>query len=120
MIRNPGGRPARRYRTLGTGSVAISVMVAAELRFGAAKRGDPRLLRRVDEFVGGIDVRPFEVPADAVYGDLRARLESHGITIGALDMLIAAHAMALDCTLVTDNVREFSRIDGLAVENWLR
>jgi tRNA(fMet)-specific endonuclease VapC len=65
-------------------------------------------------------VLPFEQPADVVYGALRARLEEIGQPIWANDLFVAAHALALHCTLVTDNEREFTRITALAVENWLR
>jgi tRNA(fMet)-specific endonuclease VapC len=70
--------------------------------------------------LGALDVLPFEVPADNEYGKLRARLEQAGQPIGGNDLLIAAQALALGCTVVTDNEREFTRIDGLTVENWLR
>ena len=63
---------------------------------------------------------PFETPADAAYAELRTTLEQNGTPIGANDMLIAAHALALGLTLVTDNEREFSRVHGLSTENWLR
>ena len=66
------------------------------------------------------EILPFETPAEATYGDLRARLEAAGKPIGGNDMLIAAHAVSLGHTIVTDNEREFSRVDGLPVENWLR
>jgi tRNA(fMet)-specific endonuclease VapC len=120
MIRHPAGRPARRYRSLGYGRASISVVVAAELRFGAAKRGDPHLSDRISQFIEAVDVIPFGPPADEAYGILRAALEASGQVIGGVDLFIAAHALALERILVTDNVREFSRIDGLAVENWLR
>jgi tRNA(fMet)-specific endonuclease VapC len=119
MIRHPAGRPARRYRAVGYGSVSISAIVAAELRFGAAKRADADLSGRVSEFIEAVDVIPFGPPADEAYGILRASLETSGRVIGGVDLFIAAHALALHRILVTDNVREFSRIDGLAVENWL-
>ena len=86
-------------------------------------------LRRVSEFdllaqlltvLDAFEILPFETPAEVTYGDLRARLEAAGKPIGGNDMLIAAHAVSLGHTIVTDNEREFSRIDGLPVENWLR
>ena len=67
-----------------------------------------------------LDVLPFETPADEFYGLIRARLERAGQTIGANDLLIAAHAVAVGCALVTDNEAEFDRVDGLRRENWLR
>jgi tRNA(fMet)-specific endonuclease VapC len=120
MIRNPQGRPARRHRTLGKRSASVSVIVAAELRFGALKKGAVDLARRVDAFLETVDVLPFEPPADAFYASVRAALEVSGRSISANDLFIAAHALALDRVLVTDNERDFVRIDRLVVENWLR
>ena len=67
-----------------------------------------------------MEVLPFESPSDAIYAELRTRLESRGRPIGGNDLLIAAHALANDCTIVTANEKEFSRAKGLKVENWLR
>jgi tRNA(fMet)-specific endonuclease VapC len=67
-----------------------------------------------------IEILPLTPPADRLYGDIRASLERVGTPIGGNDLLIAAHALASDCILVTDNEREFSRVEGLVVENWLR
>lgn len=96
-----------------------SILVEAELRYGAEKRGSPRLLNQINMVLAEFDVATFEKPADSIYGRLRADLERRGQRIGDVDMLIAAHALALDCTLVTANTREFERVDGLRVENWL-
>ena len=70
--------------------------------------------------LGALQVLPFETPADAAYGRLRAQLERARTPIGSNDMLIAAHALSAACSLVTDNTGEFSRVDGLTVLNWLR
>jgi tRNA(fMet)-specific endonuclease VapC len=120
MIRHPQGRPARRHRVLGRASASVSIIVAAELRFGARKRADLDLTRRIEEFLGTVEVIPFGPPADALYADIRSDLESRGLGISANDLFIAAHTLALDRILVTDNERDFSRIDGLVIENWLR
>jgi tRNA(fMet)-specific endonuclease VapC len=120
LLRNPRGRVASRIAAVGEGQVCTSVIVAAELRYGACKRSSTRLSEQLADYLGALDVLPFEGPADVLYGELRTRLEQSGKPIGANDMLIAAHALALGFTLVTDNEREFSRIEGLAVENWLR
>jgi tRNA(fMet)-specific endonuclease VapC len=93
--------------------------VAAELRYGCAKAGSPRLQKAVEDLLGEIEVLPFEAPADAEYGRLRAELEAAGKTIGGNDLLIAAHAYALGATVVTANVQEFKRVRRLKVENWL-
>ncbi|MDU7520889.1 MAG: type II toxin-antitoxin system VapC family toxin [Roseomonas mucosa] len=118
MIRNPTGTAARKVRAVGAG-VCVSIIVAAELRYGCAKKGSSRLLERVEAFLGAVPVMPLEVPADAKYGGLRAELEAAGQPIGGNDLLIAAHAYALEATLVTANVGEFQRVRGLRVENWL-
>jgi tRNA(fMet)-specific endonuclease VapC len=118
MIRNPAGRAAQRARAAGD-SVHVSVIVAAELRYGCAKKGSPQLLRRVEAFLSEVPVLPFEVPADSEYGVIRAELEAAGCPFGLNDLLIAAHARAVGATLVTANVGEFRRIRGLNVENWI-
>lgn len=120
LIRHPQGRVAEQIRLVGEGEVCTSVIVAAELRFGAAKRGSARLAAQFEAVLSVLDVVPFEQPADEAYGTIRAQLEQAGTPIGGNDLLIAAHAKALDCTVVTDNEREFGRIEGLACENWLR
>jgi tRNA(fMet)-specific endonuclease VapC len=118
MIRNPAGRAAQRARAVAD-SVCVSVIVAAELRYGCARKGSPQLLRRVEAFLSEVPVLPFDVPADNEYGGIRAELEAAGRPIGSNDLLIAAHACALAATVVTANVGEFRRIRRLNVENWL-
>jgi tRNA(fMet)-specific endonuclease VapC len=111
---------ARRIAEVGEADVCTSVLVAAEVRFGAAKRRSPELSARCEAALRVLEVVPFAPPADAVYAKERARLEATGRLIGALDLLIAAHALALGCTIVTDNEREFARVEDLAHVNWLR
>lgn len=120
LVRNPQGQVAARIAQVGEGAVCTSIIVAAELRFGAAKKGSPRLTAQLELVLAALEVLPFEAPADAAYGDLRARLEAAGTPIGGNDMLIAAHAISSGCSVVTDNEREFGRVDGLTVVNWLR
>lgn len=119
LIRNPFGPVAQRIEAVGAKAVCTSIIVAAELRYGSAKKGSPRLQARVEDILATIPVLPLEVPADADYGRQRAQLEASGQSIGGNDLLIAAHALALGLTLVTHNTREFSRIVGLQVEDWL-
>lgn len=92
-------------------------MVAAELAFGVAKSGSARNRDALDMFLSPLEVMPFGAEAMWVYGDLRAALERSGQPIGAMDTLIAAHALQLDAVLVSNNTREFSRIAGLRLEN---
>ena len=119
LIRNPFGPVAQRIEVVGAKAVCTSIIVAAELRYGCAKKGSPRLQARVEDILATIPVLPLDVPADADYGRQRAQLEASGQSIGGNDLLIAAHALALGLTLVTHNTREFSRIVGLQVEDWL-
>jgi tRNA(fMet)-specific endonuclease VapC len=120
LVRNPQGRIAARIAEVGEDTVCTSVIVAAELRFGAAKKGSARLSAQLERVLAAVQILPFEEPADRAYATLRAQLEAAGSPIGGNDMLIAAHAISLGCIVVTDNEREFVRVDGLTVENWLR
>lgn len=120
LVRNPQGKVAQRIREIGEARVCTSVIVAAELRYGATKKGSPRLSAQLDAVLGALEVLPFETPADTAYGLLRTRLERAGKPIGANDLLIAAQAIALGYTIVTDNENEFARIENLSRVNWLR
>ena len=103
----------------GEENVATSVIVAAELRYGAAKKQSARLMERVEAILDTLEIIPFTPPMDRTYGEIRASLERKGPLIGANDLLIAAQAIHLGAELVTDNAREFLRVDGLRVVNWL-
>jgi tRNA(fMet)-specific endonuclease VapC len=120
LVRHPHGRIFDQIKDVGEQNICTSIVVAAELRYGAAKKDSSRLTMQLEAILHAIDVLAFEQPADAVYGELRTRLERAGESIGANDLLIAAHALTLDHTMVTDNEREFSRVKDLRVENWLR
>jgi tRNA(fMet)-specific endonuclease VapC len=119
VIRNPDGHVARHIERVGPKAIFTSIIVASELRYGCAKKGSARLLDRVNGVLETIPVLSLDIPTDAEYGDIRAKLEVAGQPIGMNDLLIAAHAQALGLTLVTDNTNEFSRIRGLKLENWL-
>ena len=119
LVRNPAGRIAQRIETVSEEAVCTSLIVSAELRFGAFKKGSKRLLSQLEAVLSALDILPLEMPVDERYAGLRLALERAGTPIGGNDMLIAAHALALDLTVVTANEREFSRVPGLAVENWL-
>jgi len=121
LLRHPHGRARDRLgRVGGRAVVCTSIVVAAELRYGAEKKASARLSEAIEELLQRLPVLPLDEPADRRYARLRLLLERGGMVIGANDLLIAAHALALGCTLVTDNVAEFGRVPDLAVENWLR
>jgi tRNA(fMet)-specific endonuclease VapC len=119
VIRSPDGAAARRIVQVGPKGIFTSIIVAAELRYGCAKKGSPTLLAKVEAILETMPVLPLDIPVDLEYGGIRAALEATGQPIGMNDLLIAAQACALGLTLVTGNTREFSRIRGLSVENWL-
>ena len=105
-------------RTLLVGDVAISAITLAELEYGAAKSSRPEQNREaLIAFTAPLEVLPFDDDASLHYGEIRADLERSGMVIGAMDMLIAAHALSRSLKLVTNNSREFQRIHGLDIEN---
>lgn len=118
LVRRPNGEVATRVASLTPSVFGISIVVAAELRYGAERPGSLRLSRQLEAVLAAIEVLPIETPVDRHYGAIRNELESAGNPISHNDLLIAAHARALGATLVTNNVREFRRVPGLAVENW--
>ncbi len=120
LVRNPQGKVAQHIRKVGEAQVCTSIIVAAELRYGATKKGSPRLSAQLEAVLGALEVLPFEVPADAAYGLLRTRLEQAGRPIGANDLFIAAQAVSLGYTIITDNEGEFAHVEDLRRENWLR
>jgi tRNA(fMet)-specific endonuclease VapC len=119
LVKNPQGKAAQRIAKVGEHNICTSIVVAAELRYGCAKSGSKRLLKAVEDILAETAVLPFDVPADAEYGRIRAELEAAGKPIGSNDLLIAAHAYATGATIVTANADEFKRVRGLSVENWL-
>jgi tRNA(fMet)-specific endonuclease VapC len=119
LVRQPQGVVAARIAEVGEAQVLTSIIVACELRYGAAKRGSKKLTRQVETVLGAMTILPLEAGADRHYAAIRAVLERKGTPIGAHDMLIAAHARAIEAVCVTDNVFEFKRVPALKVENWL-
>jgi tRNA(fMet)-specific endonuclease VapC len=119
-INEPKGAVAKQIRNVGRGTVAINQIVSGELRYGLYRNRTDNLSARVFGFLERISILPIDADSDDQYGRIRAMLERKGTPIGANDMWIAAQVLSLDLTLVTDNVAEFSRVDGLKIENWLR
>ena len=108
-----------RLQAVGRGAVALSVITVLELRQGAEKSQQREANHsRLDFFFAPLRIFPFDEEAAAVAARIRAHLERQGTPIGDLDSLIAAHALARDLTLVTNNLREFARVPGLSTENW--
>ncbi|WP_299822772.1 type II toxin-antitoxin system VapC family toxin [uncultured Jannaschia sp.] len=119
LARNPQGRVSEHIAKVGPDSICVSIVVAAELRFGCAKKGSARLTAQIEAILESMPVLALDVAADAEYGRIRNELESAGTPIGPNDMLIAAHALASGAIVVTANIGEFDRVQGLSVENWI-
>ena len=119
LSRNPQGAIMQRLDATEPDAVCTSIVVACELRFGARRKGADVLTQRVEHLLDTLAVLPLDPPADQHYADIRATLEGAGTPIGSHDLFIAAHARSRDITLVTHNTREFARVPGLRVEDWL-
>lgn len=118
ILRRHPASMIERFAELDRGQLWLSAVVAAELRFGAAKLASTRFSAAVEAWLAGFEVRPWPLEATPHYASIRAALERAGKTIGGMDLMIAAHAMAEDSVVVTNNAREFLRVPGLAVEEW--
>ena len=116
-MRDPKGAVAQRLADLNM-PASVSIIVAAELRYGAARKGSARLSASVEQILANLDIEPLSSPIDVIYGQLRCLLEREGQPMDPNDLFIAAHALALGRTLVS-NDRVFARVRGLTLENWL-
>ena len=119
LLRSPAGQVARRLAVVGEATVCTSIVVACELRYGAAKKGSPELSARVEYLLTSLELLALNKDSDRHYAEIRLHLDRIGQPIGPNDLLIAAHTLALDLTLVTDNVEELARVPRLPLENWL-
>ena len=119
-MRSPDGPVIARMEQVDRRALYTTIIVAAELRFGALNKGSERLRQEVEEVLSRIAIEPIEAPLDWVYAEIRSELESKGTPIGDPDIWIAAQALHDGSVLVTDNVREFGRVPKLKIENWLR
>jgi tRNA(fMet)-specific endonuclease VapC len=119
LVRNPQGNVTSRIAEHGENLICTSIIVACELRYGAAKRGSKRLTAQVEQVLSLLPILPLCAGVDTLYGEIRMVLEAKGTPIGANDLLIAAHTRMLGAVLVTANEREFRRVPRLKVVNWL-
>ncbi len=119
VINNKPPEVFLRFRRFVLGEIGVSSVVAAELAFGAAKSASARNRHALELFLAPLEILPFDEAAVWAYGDLRADLERRGESIGSLDTMIAAHALSLNALLVTNNTREFAKVKGLQLDNWV-
>ncbi|NET03111.1 MAG: type II toxin-antitoxin system VapC family toxin [Sphaerospermopsis sp. SIO1G1] len=119
LIKNPRGVIFSKIQQIGEDKICTSIIVACESRFGARKKNSPKLIEKLELILDSIEILPLTHPIEEYYAEIRTYLEQQGTPIGSNDLLIAAHAITLNLTVVTNNVREFSRVPNLKVENWL-
>ncbi len=118
--RKPSG-VIERFKQAEISRIGISSITLSELLYGVSKSSKPEQNQiALTQFVAPLEILPYGNEAAQYYGDLRAQLEKQGTPIGSLDMLIAAHALSIDCTLVTNNEKEFIRIPNLKIDNWAK
>lgn len=120
LIKKKPLQVVHRLQSMQISDVCLSSIALAELEYGVEKSGRPDQNRwALTEFLSPIDILPFDDAAAGQYGILRSHLERTGKSIGAMDMLIGAHALSLGAILVTNNADEFRRIKNLSIENWV-
>lgn len=120
LIKKKPPQVIRRLTSLSVADVSLSSITFAELEYGVENSRRPEQNRwALMEFLAALDILPFDDAAARSYGVLRARLEKIGRPLGAMDMLIAAHAISAGAVLVTNNAREFQQVEGLSMENWV-
>jgi tRNA(fMet)-specific endonuclease VapC len=119
LIKRKPEKVLQHFKAYSIGDIGISSITFAELEYGVAKSQHVQKNRlALDEFILPLEIAAFDEAASEKYGAMRSMLEKNGMLIGSMDMLIAAHAVSLDATLVTNNVKEFNRIKGLKVVDW--
>jgi tRNA(fMet)-specific endonuclease VapC len=120
LIKQKPQKVLDKFQTLSISDVGISSITVAELEYGVAKSQQQEKNRiALMQFLLPLEIVEFNQTSATIYGSIRSDLESKGLIIGAMDMLIASHSLSLGVTLVTNNVREFSRIPTLLLENWV-
>ena len=118
IINNRPPNILEKFRKYKAGEVGISSIAASELAYGVAKSGSIKNRKALDMFLAPMQILPFDSQCLWFYADLRASLEKQGLSIGPMDSLIAAHALSVDGTLVTNNIKEFMRVPKLKLDNW--
>ena len=118
IINNRPPNVLERFRKYKAGEVGISSIAASELAYGVAKSGSVKNRTALEMFLAPLQILPFDSQCLWFYADLRASLEKQGLSIGPMDTLIAAQALSIDGTLVTNNIKEFMRVPKLKLENW--
>jgi tRNA(fMet)-specific endonuclease VapC len=121
IMNNRAPEVIQKLREIGVGNICISSITVSELQYGVYKSKQiKKNLKRLEEFLRPFDIIAYDEKSANYYGKIRSQLEKDGNVIGPLDMLIAAHALRENLTLITNNENEFQRVKSLKVENWIR
>ena len=108
------------FKQCNIGEIGVSAITVSELQYGAAKSKSRDINKqRIEEFLLPLEILPYDDAASGIYGNIRFLLEKRGVVIGFLDLLIAAQAISRDLVLITNNTKEFNRVDDLKLENWV-
>ena len=110
-----------KFKQFDVGEIGVSTITVSELQYGVAKSKNRSLNeQRIEEFLAPLEILPYDEIAAGIYGDIRLQLEKSGVPIGPLDLLIAAQALSRKSVLITNNEKEFKRVNNLKVENWMK
>ena len=121
LMNRRSGKVLDRFRQTKPGDIGISTITISELQYGASTSAKPGRNRdRINDFLVPFEVLSYDDTAASRYGSIRAQLEKEGRPIGPIDLFIAAHALSLNLILITNNEKEFTRVRGLKVENWVK
>ncbi len=121
IIKRKPSKVIERFKRAKISNIGISAITLSELLYGVSKSSKPEQNQvALAQFLAPLEILPYGDEAAQYYGDLRDHLEKHGTPIGSLYMLIAAHALSIDCTLITNNEKEFIRIPNLKIDNWVK
>ncbi|EDX78502.1 hypothetical protein MC7420_7155 [Coleofasciculus chthonoplastes PCC 7420] len=110
LVKHPREQIFTKIQSVGEATICTSIIVACELRFGAQKKNSPQLTQNIEAILDSLEILPLTYPVEQYYAEIRTHLEQQGTPIGGNDLLIAAHALSLNLTVITNNVREFSRV----------
>jgi len=120
IIKNKHEQVKEKFKTYSIGDLTLSIITVSELYYGAYKsQYIEKNLLALEHFLKPFNIAEYDIKTSIEYGKTRASLEKSGKVIGGLDMMIASHAKSLNMTLVTNNIREFEKVEGLIVENWI-
>ncbi|WP_236646461.1 type II toxin-antitoxin system VapC family toxin [Aristophania vespae] len=119
LAQNPHGPVSHKIAEIGDDAICVSIITAAELHYGCAKKGSAKLTHQIEAILNSVKIMALDIPVDNQYGTIRTQLEASGHVISPHNLLVATQASALGAIVVTSNIEEFGKLEGLKLENWL-